>query len=336
MMGLPGVFKKPNSMLSQEERDRKQEVGRTVLLPRVKSGGWVHVPSAGLNHVSKIFEGTAFVAGKGALADAEGPRGIRLTHNPGVQGLPMAEYVVAHVLSIAKRIPQHIEMQRAHVWEKVMQRSPSRDTIGILGCGGIGMYTAKLLRAFGIRVLATKRSVKRHLLTAGAGADVGEANGLGEGEMSLVDEWFPADDESMLEVFKRSTYVVCCLPLTPTTGQCITTRHFEALGAESYFINVSRGDVIDQDALIAALESETIAGAVLDVTTPEPLPKGHPLWTTKNCYITAHDSWKTLESEDRNYDFFVDNARRFIAEDDMVAEVVDLHRSISFNKLEIK
>ena len=86
----------------------------------------------------------------------------------------------------------------------------------------------------------------------------------------------------------------------------------------------------------AALESETIAGAVLDVTSPEPLPKGHPLWTTKNCYITAHDSWKTLESEDRNYDFFVDNARRFIAEDDMVAEVVDLHRSISFNKLEIK
>ena len=79
----------------------------------------------------------------------------------------------------------------------------------------------------------------------------------------------------MLEVFRRSTYVLCCLPLTPATTKCITTRHFEALGGDSYFINVSRGDVVDQDALVDALEAGTIAGAVLDVTSPEPLPEGH-------------------------------------------------------------
>ena len=335
MMSLPGaMFNKPNSMLSEEERERKMEVGKSVLLPRVKSGGWVHVPSAGLNHVSKIFEETSFVTGKAVQVGGE-ERGIRLTHNPGVQGLPMAEYVVAHVLSIAKKIPKHIEMQKAHIWEKVTQRSPSRDTIGILGCGGIGMHTAKLIRAFGIRILATKRSVTSHIITAEAGSEQSEASGLSGSEMSLVDEWFPSDDESMMEVFKRSTYVVCCLPLTPTTGACITTRHFEALGGDGFFINVSRGDVVDQDALIAALESETIAGAVLDVVSPEPLPVGHKLWDCKNCHITAHDSWKTTESVDRIYENFLDNARRFIAEDDMVAEVVDLHRSISFNKIEI-
>ena len=114
--------------------------------------------------------------------------------------------------------------------------------------------------------MATKRSVKAHLVTEGA--TEAERRQLDENERTLVDEWYPADDRSMLEVFRRSTYVLCCLPLTPATRACITTRHFEALGAESYFINVSRGDVVDQDALIAALEGGTIAGAVLDVVRP--------------------------------------------------------------------
>ena len=318
LMSFPGIFSKPNSMLSALERERKQVVGRDNIVPKVKQ--WVHVPSAGLNHVSKMFEKSTFMT-----SGAEKDGAIKLTHTPGVQGLPMGEYVVAHILSSSKKIPAHMIAQSEQSWEpmKIKQRSLRDQVVGLLGCGGIGLHVARLMKGFGVKTLGTKRSVSAHFVSA-------DDDSLDEYD-SLVTEWYPSDDASMIEVFSRSDYVVCCLPLSPATKHCITTRHFEALGKQGTFINVSRGDVVDQGALIDALEKETIEWAILDVTTPEPLPTDHRLWTTKNVSITAHDSWKTDESEERIFENFLDNARRFIKGEALVAEVEHLDNAVSYN-----
>lgn len=156
-------------------------------------------------------------------------------------------------------------------------------------------------------MIGTKRSIKTHFVsknafqngTAQAPSPAGAPTQT-END-SIVDEWFPSDDASTIEVLRQSDYVLCCLPLTPQTRECITLRHFEAMGSETWFINVSRGDVIDQDVMMQALNSEIIAGAVLDVTTPEPLPEDSPLWTTKNCIITAHDRYALKDQERPNF-----------------------------------
>ena len=243
------IFKRPTSQLNPDEKERRKIVGREVILPRIKK--WVHVPSAGLNHWVSIFSKTKLKTSKQTGEDVEG---ITLTHSAGVYGLPMGEYCVAHVLSIAKRIPFHIELQKEHKWKRVDQKSLNNQVLGILGCGGIGLHTARLIRAFGIRILGTKRSIKEHVLSEDAPADV-----LSENERSFVDEWYPGNDESaMLEVFQRSDFVVCCLPLTPQTTECITTTHFEALGEDGWLINVARGEVIDQDK-VRKMEHNTLS-----------------------------------------------------------------------------
>ena len=137
----------------------------------------------------------------------------------------------------------------------------------------------------------------------------------------------------MIDVFRRSDYVICCLPLTTETKHCISRRHFEALGSDGWFINISRGDVVDQESMLDALNSGLIGGAVLDVTSPEPLPPGHALWSARNCYITPHSSWKTEATtirEDRN---FLENARRFINEESLIAEVTSISDAKSENKV---
>merc|ERR1719410_2004527 len=110
-------------------------------------------------------------------------------------------------------------------------------------------------------------------------------------------------------------------------------KHFEALGKDGWFINVSRGDVVDQKQMITALNDEVFGGAVLDVTTPEPLPKGHPLWDAKNCYITSHDSWNTKASDDRGQENFLNNAQRFLDNEELISEVTHVEHAVTENKV---
>ena len=243
-------FKAVPSDLTKEQHERRREVGRDMIVPKVRH--WVHVPSAGLNHWQDIFAGTRLATTEERRGEAGKDGTLVLTHGAGVMGLPMGEYCVSHILSIAKRIPLHIDMQREQKWEKVMQRGLSSDVLGILGCGGafafnfltqflhqpshvdvkavadsvrthahpaaqptnhekmtnsielsgcalprasppssaigIGLHTARLLRAFGTRILATKRSVKAHLVTAEATEE--ERLQLDDNETELVDEWY--------------------------------------------------------------------------------------------------------------------------------------------------
>ena len=244
---------------------------------------WIHVPSAGLDAWFTILENI------GAKLAAGDMNGVKLTHSPGVHGTAMGEYVAAHVLSQAKRIPYHLDLQQQKVWGKVMQKGLSGATLGILGCGGIGLNAAKMLKPFGMKIIATKRSITAHIATADVASYVDA--GLTDVEVAYIDDFYPPSDT--LAVCEMSDYVVCCLPNTADTRELIDKEYLNKIGKEGTFINVSRGEVVNQEDLIEALNSGSLGGAVLDVTTPEPLPKGHPLWTAKNVVITPHDSWNS-------------------------------------------
>ena len=240
----------------------------------------------------------------------------------------MGEYCVAQILNIAKRIPSHGEQHKERAWKPIQQQSLNKQVLGILGCGGIGLHTAKFIRNFGIRIIGTTRRCIEHTTSADS-----KGIELTDDEKSLVDEWYPVDEESMIEVFRRSDYVICSIPFTPATTNCIKDCHFEALGSEGWFINVARGEVVDQDAMIKALNSDVFGGAVLDVTTPEPLPSDHPLWTAKNCLITPHDSPLSPASFARSFEHFLNNSKRFIKREPLIALVSDVANSKSLNKI---
>lgn len=122
-------------------REERQIIGRDVIVPKARS--WIHVPSAGLDAWYSILENM-----KLRTSDEDNSEGVKLTHAPGVSGAAMAEYVVAHMLSIAKKIPEHAAIQKERKWQKISQKAMDRATLGILGCGGIGLQTARCMYNF--------------------------------------------------------------------------------------------------------------------------------------------------------------------------------------------
>jgi phosphoglycerate dehydrogenase-like enzyme len=174
----------------------------------------------------------------------------------------LAEHALALLLAAAKRLPQ---AARADAWREHRTRRLAGSTVGLVGAGGIARRLVELLDPFRAAVLAVNRS----------GAEVpGAAETVGS--------------DGLHDVLARSDYVVLSAPLTPATRHLIGKAELERIGAEGWLINVGRGGVVDTDALVAALHAGRLGGACLDVTDPEPLPQGHPLWSMPNVLVTPH------------------------------------------------
>jgi D-3-phosphoglycerate dehydrogenase len=188
------------------------------------------------------------------------------TSAAGAYAAAVAEYVVALLLAAAKRLH---ECARATTWLKPeLEGVPlAGSTIGIVGAGAIGRETIRRLEPFDVRVIASTRS----------GAEVpGADRSLGPGDLD--------------ELLERSDYVVLCAPLTPETIGLIGARELALLGPAGVLVNVARGALVDTEALVAALSGSRLRGAFLEVTDPEPLPDGHPLWSEPRALITPHVS----------------------------------------------
>lgn len=180
----------------------------------------------------------------------------------GAYGARVAEHVLAFVLAGARRLPQ---AAREGHWTELPGDALAGKTIGIVGAGGIGLATISRLEPFDVEVLALTRS----------GHDVpGTTRSYG-----------PA---GLAELLNLSDYVVLAAPLTNETRKLIGSRELGLIGPTGWLVNVSRGPLVDTDALVSALEEGIIAGACLDVTDPEPLPDHHPLWRFPNVLITPH------------------------------------------------
>lgn len=234
---------------------------------------------------------------------------IVVTSARGVHGPVVAEHVIALILALAKRLPSAFGYQRTHEWaqERMWNESPrpreiAGATLGLVGIGSIGSEVARKAAALGMRVIAAR----------------GNANAATE-KPEGVEVVYPSS--SLHRVLQESDYVVLAAPVTPVTRGMINTRTLALMKPDAYLINVSRGALIDEPALIDALRRKQIAGAALDVFEQEPLPADSPLWDLESVLITPHTAALTDKLWDRHFRLFSDNLRRFQAHQPLVGQV---------------
>jgi phosphoglycerate dehydrogenase-like enzyme len=238
---------------------------------------WVHARSAGL-------DGLLFPE----LVDSPVP----LTNGRGVFSQSLGEFALAAILYFAKDLRRMVRSQMAGAWDPFDIVAVSGQTVGIVGYGDIGRAVATRARAMGMRVLA----VKRH------GPPAHRAD-------PLADEIYGPDRR--IEMISRSDYVVAAAPLTPETRGMIGEPEFAAMKPEAVVINVGRGPVIDEAAMVKALSEKRIKGAALDVFDCEPLPQGHPFYQLDNVLLSPHCADHTPDWMDQAMRFFLTQFERF-------------------------
>ena len=216
-----------------------------------------------------------------------------LTTAAGVHARPLAEFVLFSMLAFANNYPQARRQQRAERWQRFVGGEIADATLAIVGLGAIGREIARLARKNGMRVIGSKRTVEGF-----------DAATLG------VDSLFPMADQK--QMFAEADYLCLVAPLTPETKGMMDRDAFARMKSGSVLINVGRGGLVKEDALLWALEDGPLAGAVLDVTPTEPLPEGHPLWTRDDVIIFPHSASTSVRENERLTDLFCRNLRGFL------------------------
>jgi D-2-hydroxyacid dehydrogenase (NADP+) len=221
-------------------------------------------------------------------------RGIRLASARGVNKNAVSEHAMAHILAFARHIHTGRDHQQQRMWRGMISDLTLREdelggkTLLIVGLGAIGSRLAKLAQAFDMQVIG----IKRDPATGG----------------SAVDEVHTTD--RLLDLLPRADYVALTCPLTPATTGLIDATALAAMKPSAYLINMARGRVVDEPALIAALQNNSIAGAGLDCTWEEPLPADSPLWALNNVLLTPHTAGETRRYEENVIDILLENLAR--------------------------
>lgn len=233
--------------------------------------------------------------------------GIRLTTASGIHAIPIAEHIMALMLAWSRQLLQTWRWQAAQEWPAGRSRRYSATelrgaTLGIVGYGSIGRHLARLARAFEMRVLAMRRS---------PGHPVARwvAPGTGDPEGEIPERIFAPG--SLGDMLPLCDYVAITAPLSPETRHLIGAGELAAMKKSAFLVNISRGAVIDEPALIAALQDGTIAGAGLDVFETEPLPADSPLYKLDNVILTPHVAGFSEHYNDRLVQLFVENLQRY-------------------------
>ncbi len=251
------------------------------LLGRCHNLRWVHSATAGVERV--------------LTADAA-ERGLIITNARGVFSEPIAEFTMMMILSVVRRLPELMELQRERTWQPLPARELRQVTIGIVGLGSIGRNVARLALAFGARVVATHKEPEPRKDFTDPIPD-----GL---DRILAHDQLP-------ELLAESDFVVLTVPLTPETDKLMNGPRLAQMKPGSWLINVARGRLVDQRALLRALRDGPLEGAVLDTLWEEPLPPSSPLWDAPGLIITPHTSWSSGRVLDRSIELFCDNLARY-------------------------
>jgi phosphoglycerate dehydrogenase-like enzyme len=221
-------------------------------------------------------------------------RGIRVASAAGVNAFAVAEHAMALMLALARRLPEARDHQHARHWRGMISEIAAREdqltgkTLLVVGYGRIGARLARLARAFDMRVIATKRDPT----TGTDGADAVQGH------------------EQLHALLPQADVVALTCPLTPQTEHLIDGAALAAMKPTACLINVARGRVVDEPALVEALQQRRIAAAGLDVTHEEPLPAASPLWAMPQVLITPHSAGETQRYEDSVIDILMDNLDR--------------------------
>jgi phosphoglycerate dehydrogenase-like enzyme len=223
-----------------------------------------------------------------------GAKGIRLASAAGVNARAVAEHALALILAVYRRLPEARDNQHKKVWRGMLGDLTQREdelggkTLLVVGMGRIGSHLAKLAKAFDMKVIGIRRDPK-----AGTnGAD--EIHGMGD----------------LVKLVPQADIVALTCALTPETTGLMSAAAFAAMKPSSVFVNVARGKVADEAALVATMEGNKIWAAALDVTAEEPLTAASPLWTMPNVFITPHTAGETRAYEDNVIDILIENLDR--------------------------
>ena len=236
--------------------------------------------------------------------------GIEVTNASGVHTIPMAEHILGLLVAMARRFPDCFRYQQRARWAQqelwdapVRPRELHGQTLLLIGFGAIGRAVARIVRPLGMRVWAVTRS--------------------GAGDRELAEKISPV--ANLHEVLPEADFVILAAPETPDTRGMMGAPEFARMKSSAYFMNVSRGALVDEPALIAALERRRIAGAALDVASQEPLPPDSPLWKLENAFLTPHMSAVSEHLWARQTDLLLTNLERWFSGGELLNRV-DLER----------
>lgn len=236
-------------------------------------------------------------------------RGVIVTNASSVHCVPVAQHALGVLMALARRFPDCVRYQQQAKWAirelwdaPVRPRELRGQTLLFIGFGAIGRETARLVQPLGMHIWAVTQSGRKS---------------------DLAERAFPI--AQLHEALPHADFVVIAAPDTPQTRNLIGARELSLMKRSAYLINIARGTLIDESALIGALQSQQIAGAALDVTVTEPLPADSPLWKLENCFITPHVSGATENTWDREEELVTENLNRWFAGSELL-NVVDLAR----------
>jgi phosphoglycerate dehydrogenase-like enzyme len=252
---------------------------RNELIPAARRLAFIQSISAGTDQYSR---------------EALGAAGIRVASAQGVNERAVAEHAMALILALARQIPEARDNQTAKTWRGMIGDISKREnelggtTLLIVGMGRIGSRLATLAKAFDMRVIGIRRDSSK-----GAGV----ANKV-------------VGEDELLGVLPQADFVALTCPLTPETENLIDAKALAAMRPSAYLVNVARGKVVNEPALIEALGQKRIAGAALDCVWDEPLPAGSALWSAPNVLITPHTAGETRRYEDNVIDLLLENLER--------------------------
>jgi phosphoglycerate dehydrogenase-like enzyme len=230
---------------------------------------------------------------------------VVITGTSGIHATSIGEFVLSLMLMFAKNAPLSFKLKQERRWKFYLPQVLRGKPVGIVGLGDIGREVARLSKAFGMNVVATRRSTKK------------------PGKARNVDLLLPRSH--MKKLLAHSDYVVLCVPLTPETRHIMGEREFRSMKRTARVINIGRGQLMDETALIHALEEKWIAGAGLDVTYTEPLPKESRLWEMENVILSPHISGGMEDYMMRATELFCENLRRWLAGKKLI-NIVDRKR----------
>ena len=252
-----------------------RDIGDLARVPRLR---WIQTIGAGMDWLLRAPE----------IAASD----IVVTNASGVAAVPIAEHILALMFVLTRRMHRFAKAQRDHEW---FQRGRCEEidgtTMGIIGLGPIGLKTAEKAKGLNMRVLGLRRNPSR--------------------TSPHVDRMF--GPEGLHELLRESDWVVLAAPLTEETRDLMGEREFRAMKDTAYLINIARGQIVQEEILIRALQEGWISGAGLDVFAREPLPADSPLWDMRNVMITAHYAGATPRYADRVTGIFTENLRRYRA-----------------------
>ena len=250
--------------------------------------------------LSKLKWAQAIYAGVEPLVDPAQRRNYVLTNARGVFGELMSEYVFGYLLFLEKKMLERIEAQKKHKWQRTESGVLRGKILGLLGVGSIGAHLAGMGKNFGMNVRGFTQ----------------------ESETSTqVDRYYHGDD--LLKFAEELDYIISVLPRTKDTNRIVNEAFLNALPNHAVFVNVGRGNSVDEAALVKALKEGQLAAAVLDVFEKEPVPEDHPFWNTPNLYMTYHTS--AISYPEDIMKLFVENYKHYV-EGKPLKYVVDFER----------